>query len=181
MAHALDNSSFSGEASFWNVQLPDAVIASAAAERRHFASHQRELVGFGSSECKVALALCAADSHHQRRGLLPDAVIASAAAERRHFASHQRELVGENREAQSAGGTADLPSLRDFSLARSESHQLTLVASEMSPLRGCRSDNCVEQQPLTPVASEVSPSLKPEPVRVSAPCDAGYARRNLSR
>ena len=58
------------------------------------------------------------------------------AAERRHFASHQRELVGENLRAQSAGGTADLSSLRDFTLARSESHQLTLVASEMSPLRG---------------------------------------------
>src|SRR6185369_16041691 len=61
-----------------------------------------------------------------------------------------RELVGENLRAQSAGGTADLSSLRDFTLARSESHQLTLVASEMSPPRGCRSDNCIGQQAREP-------------------------------
>jgi len=60
--------------------------------------------------------------------------------------------VGENLRAQSAGGTADLSSLRDFTLARSESHQLTLVASEMSPLRGCRNDNA-----LAPGASGIPP------------------------
>src|SRR5436190_786721 len=50
----------------------------------------------------------------------------------------------------SAGGTADLSSLRDFTLARSESHQLTLVASEVSPLRGWKTPTGLEQQPREP-------------------------------